>query len=41
MRYGYRLPVFGGWLRNVEDEGMEKLVQVQAVGRTNYEYSNN
>jgi FMNH2-dependent dimethyl sulfone monooxygenase len=23
MRYGYWLPVFGGWLRNVEDEGME------------------
>ena len=20
MRYGYWLPVFGGWLRNVEDE---------------------
>src|ERR687887_2897426 len=23
MRYGYWLPVFGGWLRNVEDEDME------------------
>ncbi len=23
MRYGYWLPVFGGWLSNVEDEGME------------------
>jgi FMNH2-dependent dimethyl sulfone monooxygenase len=23
MRYGYWLPVFGGWLRNVEDEAME------------------
>ena len=23
MRYGYWLPVFGGWLRNVEDEGMK------------------
>ena len=23
MRYGYWLPVFGGWLRNVADEGME------------------
>jgi FMNH2-dependent dimethyl sulfone monooxygenase len=23
MRYGYWLPVFGGWLRNVEDESME------------------
>lgn len=22
MRYGYWLPVFGGWLRNVNDEGM-------------------
>jgi FMNH2-dependent dimethyl sulfone monooxygenase len=22
MRYGYWLPVFGGWLRNVSDEGM-------------------
>jgi dimethylsulfone monooxygenase len=23
VRYGYWLPVFGGWLRNVPDEGME------------------
>jgi FMNH2-dependent dimethyl sulfone monooxygenase len=23
MRYGYWLPVFGGWLRNVPDEGVE------------------
>jgi len=23
MRYGYWMPVFGGWLRNVEDEDME------------------
>ena len=23
MRYGYWAPVFGGWLRNVKDEGME------------------
>lgn len=23
MRYGYWMPVFGGWLRNVQDEGME------------------
>ena len=22
MRYGFWLPVFGGWLRNVEDESM-------------------
>ena len=26
MRYGYRLPVFGGWLKTLK---MEKLVQVQ------------
>ncbi len=23
MRYGFWLPVFGGWLRNLDDEGME------------------
>src|SRR5213079_2181286 len=23
MRYGYWLPVFGGWLRNIEDENMD------------------
>lgn len=23
MRYGYWLPIFGGWLRNVEDENMQ------------------
>ena len=23
MRYGYWMPVFGGWLRNVQDEEME------------------
>ncbi len=23
MRYGFWMPVFGGWLRNVEDEGIE------------------
>jgi dimethylsulfone monooxygenase len=23
MRFGYWLPMFGGWLRNVEDEGMQ------------------
>jgi FMNH2-dependent dimethyl sulfone monooxygenase len=22
MRFGYWMPVFGGWLRNVRDEGM-------------------
>ncbi|MEW6213569.1 MAG: LLM class flavin-dependent oxidoreductase [Acidobacteriota bacterium] len=27
MRYGYWLPVFGGWLRNVEDEAMEATWQ--------------
>ncbi|WP_143092929.1 LLM class flavin-dependent oxidoreductase, partial [Arsenicibacter rosenii] len=23
MKYGYWLPVFGGWLRNVDDENMQ------------------
>ncbi|HEY2031133.1 MAG TPA: alkanesulfonate monooxygenase, partial [Myxococcales bacterium] len=23
IRFGYWMPVFGGWLRNVDDEGME------------------
>jgi len=23
VRYGYWLPVFGGWLRNVENENMQ------------------
>jgi len=23
LRYGYWMPVFGGWLRNVEDEQMQ------------------
>ncbi|MEA2999129.1 MAG: dimethylsulfone monooxygenase [Sphingomonadales bacterium] len=23
MKFGYWMPVFGGWLRNIEDEGME------------------
>ena len=22
MRFGYWMPIFGGWLRNVTDEGM-------------------
>ena len=22
MKFGYWLPVFGGWLRNVDEEGM-------------------
>jgi hypothetical protein len=38
MRYGYRLPVFGGWLRTLR---MESWCKYKAVGRTNYEYSNN
>ena len=25
MRYGYWMPVFGGWLRNVENENMEEI----------------
>ena len=31
MRYGYWLPVFGGWLRNVEDEQMEATWNTRAV----------
>src|SRR5436309_7972640 len=27
MRYGYWLPVFGGWLRNVQDENMQATWQ--------------
>jgi hypothetical protein len=38
MRYGYWLPVFGGWLRTLR---MESWCKYKAVGRTNYEYSNN
>ena len=40
MRYGFWMPVFGGWLRNVEDEAMaatwdpELAQQVgQAIGQ--------
>ncbi len=34
MRYGFWLPVFGGWLRNVEDEGMEPTWEyVQKLAR--------
>ncbi len=34
MRYGYWLPVFGGWLRNVPDEGMDASWEyVQALAR--------
>lgn len=38
MRYGYWLPVFGGWLRNVEDEGMEPTwAYVQRLARRSEE----
>src|SRR6267142_81317 len=38
MRYGYWLPVFGGWLRNVEDERMEASWQyVQRLARRSEE----
>ena len=34
MRFGYWLPVFGGWLRNVPDEGMEaSWAYVQRLAR--------
>ena len=34
MRFGYWLPVFGGWLRNVEDESMEATwAYVRALAR--------
>src|SRR3954447_13539163 len=34
MRYGYWLPVFGGWLRNVQDESMEtSWAYVQRLAR--------
>jgi hypothetical protein len=33
MRYGYWLPVFGGWLRNVPDERMETVVAVHEQAR--------
>ena len=40
MRYGFWLPVFGGWLRNIDDEGMpatweyvrDLCVQAEALG---------
>ncbi len=38
MRYGYWLPVFGGWLRNVEDEGMSaSWAYVQRLARRSEE----
>jgi len=38
MRYGYWLPVFGGWLRNVEHEGMEaSWAYVQRLARRSEE----
>ena len=33
MRFGYWLPVFGGWLRNVDDEGMEATLGVRQPAR--------
>ncbi len=34
MRFGYWMPVFGGWLRNVADEGMEvSWADVRAVAQ--------
>jgi FMNH2-dependent dimethyl sulfone monooxygenase len=38
MRYGYWLPVFGGWLRNVDDENMEASWEyVQRLARRSEE----
>lgn len=38
MRFGYWLPVFGGWLRNVEDEAMEATWEyVQRLARRSEE----
>jgi FMNH2-dependent dimethyl sulfone monooxygenase len=38
MRYGYWLPVFGGWLRNVDDEGMAATwAYVQRLARRSEE----
>ncbi len=38
MRYGYWLPVFGGWLRNVDDEGMDATwAYVQRLARRSEE----
>lgn len=38
MRFGYWLPVFGGWLRNVPDEGMEaSWAYVQRLARRSEE----
>ena len=38
MRYGYWLPVFGGWLRNVPDERMAATWQyVQRLARRSEE----
>jgi FMNH2-dependent dimethyl sulfone monooxygenase len=34
MRFGYWMPIFGGWLRNVPDEGMsDRLALHQGPGR--------
>lgn len=38
LRFGYWLPVFGGWLRNVDDEGMEaSWAYVQRLARRSEE----
>lgn len=38
MRFGYWLPVFGGWLRNVPDEGMDTSWQyIQRLARRSEE----
>ena len=39
MRFGYWLPMFGGWLRNVEDEGMEPTWRyVKSLARRSEEW---
>ncbi len=42
MRYGFWLPIFGGWLRNVEDENMPPTFDyakqvIQAVEKWGYD----
>lgn len=37
MRFAYRLPVFGGWLRNVEDQGMEASWRFSRLARRSEE----
>jgi FMNH2-dependent dimethyl sulfone monooxygenase len=31
MRFGYWMPIFGGWLRNVETRGVDRLVVLKAL----------